>query len=293
MSNPHVWYDPSHSLHFGSDMHPEHPARVDAIVKKLQENTRLVWHVCSPLQVPSVEITNKSKQWKLLDDGDCYKTAYTEKITRRVCVMIHEACMVIANKISRCVFVLARPPGHHADMRTGPRGFCHINNIWTAVEFFHSHKVKKIAILDWDVHHGDGTEALVRQHVHRISGIRFVSIHAYGAGVYPGTGKTSKDENVMNIGLPIGTTPESYLDIFRTQVIPYLEKPDILLVSAGYDAHKDDPMNYLKLKTETYAEMSKSLQGLDCPVMFILEGGYNPSALADSVHATLMSWSSS
>lgn len=293
MNTPHIWYDPSQNLHFGDDMHPEHPQRIIEIIKRIQYYTDLIWHTMKPIEDDNSRITNgKSKQWKLLKDGDSYQTQYTDKIIRRVIMMLHEACDIIRNKITNCVFILARPPGHHADMKSGPRGFCHINNVWSAVEYLHSYGVKNIAILDWDVHHGDGTETLVRGFKDRIP-VKFVSIHAFGPGVYPGTGESSMDENVLNIGLPVGTGESDYLNVFRNQVIPYLGTPDVLIVSAGYDAHEADPMMYMKLKSETYAIMSRSLQNIGCPVMFILEGGYNPEALAESVDATLMCWRSS
>jgi acetoin utilization deacetylase AcuC-like enzyme len=116
-------------------------------------------------------------------------------------------------------------------------------------------------------------------------------MHAFGPGIFPGTGSASTDR-ILNIPLPLKTTSETYIMHFHTQVMPFLAqgKPDIVIISAGYDGHEKDPMNLLQLREQTYAHMSSQLQMLDCPVLFLLEGGYNPVVLASCVEATLRPW---
>lgn len=285
-----IWVDFAQVCHRGANIHPEHPRRVTAIVERLQKSELPIeWHTKTDIMIPND--TLQTLKWTALTDGDCYETPYTARILLRVIVMINEAVDMIFKKTIRCGFILARPPGHHADMKNGSRGFCHMNNVWIAVEKFALHGITNIGILDWDVHHGDGTEELVRTHRAQFSEMRFVSIHAYGPGIYPGTGESSVDENIMNIGLSRGTAEDIYLKVFVDQALPFLGTPDILIVSAGYDAHKADPMKYMKLESTTYGKMTKYLKGLGCPVLFVLEGGYNPVALAESVEETIKAWS--
>jgi acetoin utilization deacetylase AcuC-like enzyme len=285
MNIPHVWVDTAHEYHVGSKVHPEQPGRITLIIQKLMVhmNDKIVWHKREDLFIKN---DATSPEWFPTTDGDTYYTEYTSLICKRVNLMIDEAVNNIITNNIRCSFILCRPPGHHAGV-TAPRGFCHQNNVWYAVELLYK-KFKNIAILDWDVHHGDGTEELVRKHI--LPGVRFISIHAYGTGIYPGTGKSSKDDHVLNIGLPKGTKEKQYLDKFYEEAVPYIGKPDILIVSAGYDAHEADPMKLMKLHSSSYGIMSGALKEIGCPVMFVLEGGYKPIALGDSVVETLKPW---
>lgn len=289
-----VWVDDAHSEHVGDEYHPEHPARIEAIMDRIYTNYKdsitIIRKERGCLDSDAfVKEFNPNKSWST-SDGDTYETAYTNEIVQRVTDMIIDAATKIVYDGLRCGFVLARPPGHHASTVSGPRGFCHQNNVWNAVEAFAKRRIRKIAILDWDVHHGDGTEACVIANINRFPDIRFVSIHAYGHNVYPGTGNFYASDNILNIPLRTGTKALEYLREFDNRVIPFLDRPDVLIVSAGYDAHKDDPMKLMRLETDTYGIMSERLKRLGCPVLFILEGGYNPEALADSVAATIEQW---
>jgi acetoin utilization deacetylase AcuC-like enzyme len=116
-------------------------------------------------------------------------------------------------------------------------------------------------------------------------------MHAFGPGIFPGTGLYQSD-TIMNIPLKVGTDSETYVGHFAGSVIPFLAKgkPDILIISAGYDGHEKDPMGLLQLREQTYTYMSGQLKSLNCPVLFLLEGGYNPVVLASCVVATLEPW---
>jgi len=313
---PIVWYDMLHVFHAGDDMHPEHPDRVRAIVKRLRQKMKglLTWNVLHEefsvdacrLKGEEVEEHGASDEnyennpyneggpsttpWQLTADGDTYITDYTGTLCERAQWILSNSIESIVYGSQRCTFVFIRPPGHHAPPTGQPSGFCHLNNAWVAVEELHRRRIRSIGILDWDVHHGDGTEACVRAHSRRIPGVRFASIHAFGEGVYPGTGKTKEDGNVLNIGLPPHTRTNAYMRMFESRVIPFLGRPDVLIVSAGYDAHYRDPMQLMKLRSATYQQMSLAVLAIGCPVLFLLEGGYAPDVLAECVEETLTPW---
>jgi acetoin utilization deacetylase AcuC-like enzyme len=115
-------------------------------------------------------------------------------------------------------------------------------------------------------------------------------MHAYGDGIYPGTGANSEDSHVMNIALPRNTRADAYIHMFKSKVLPYIGKPDVIIISAGYDAHYRDPMMLMKLRSSTYRQMSEAIHAIGCPVLFILEGGYAPDVLAECVGETLAPW---
>lgn len=283
-----IWFDAAQALHTGDQTHPECPLRVTKIIDTLKTiYDKVTIYAYKDFEFPiTLESYKQGRTWKLID-GDTYETKYTKTLVERGKDMIVNA---ITSK-SPVGFVLIRPPGHHASP-TKPAGFCHFNNIWFAAEVAITNGYKKIAILDWDVHHGDGTEKYVR--LAKEPRIKFVSIHAYGPGIYPGTGNKSKTlEGVLNIPLARGTEPKEYLEAFHERAMPFLceeGNPDLILVSAGYDAHKDDPMELMNLEENTYMEMSETLKSVGCPILFILEGGYNPDALGKCVVATLKPW---
>ena len=187
---------------------------------------------------------------------------------------------------SEPAFVLARPPGHHAVKETG-MGFCLLNNVAIAAHYaLQQPGIKTVAILDWDVHHGNGTEELVENHPQ----IFYCSLHQFPC--YPGSGQAGdrgKFNNVLNIPLKPGGNGQIYQAVFENQVLPFLTqaKPDLLLVSAGYDSNQADPLAYMNLLPQDYGMMSHYLLEI-CPRLVLgLEGGYHLQALGRSVVETL------
>lgn len=285
-----VWVDFQHIHHFGDAMHPEHPARVERILEELGRvlGTKIDLHASTEsLESTIVAACSKKGAWSRTTDGDTYKTPATAVLVERGTAMLKEAVDHLVAGKSRSGFVLIRPPGHHAGPGKSPAGFCHKNNVWHAALRFWDAGYKNIGIFDWDVHHGDGTEALWRL---SRSPIRFCSMHAFGPDIYPGTGAAFESKGLLNVPLPKGTGPRTYYKMFQEKVLPFLETSDVVLISAGYDGHKDDPMGYLRLDEEVYFAMSRDLKGLGCPVLFVLEGGYNADALARCVVATIGPW---
>jgi acetoin utilization deacetylase AcuC-like enzyme len=190
-------------------------------------------------------------------------------------------------------FSAGRPPGHHA-LRARAGGFCLFNNV--AVAALHAlgtHALERVLIFDWDVHHGNGTNDLF----HATPQALYISIHE--SPLYPGSGPASDRGSgagegfTLNLPVPAGSGDDVFCELVHTRVIPLARqyRPQLILVSAGYDAHADDPLADCLLSEAGYATMTTAVrwlgEELEVPVGFVLEGGYELGALARSVAATL------
>ena len=189
-------------------------------------------------------------------------------------------------QVGLCTF---RPPGHHAP-RHSAMGFCLINNIAVAAASLAA-EGERVAIIDWDVHHGNGTQDIF----YNDPNVLYVSTHQQGA--YPGTGHVSETGGPaaplsnLNLPLPAGATGDVLAACFDEIVLPVVERfrPTWVLVSAGFDAHRDDPLADLNLTSADFADLATGVMGLAGPgrTLFMLEGGYDLRALGDSVAATI------
>jgi acetoin utilization deacetylase AcuC-like enzyme len=185
-------------------------------------------------------------------------------------------------------FTCGRPPGHHAEPAT-PMGFCIVNHVAVAAAHARASGVERVAVLDWDAHHGNGTQAMFWTD----PSVLYVSLHQFP--FYPGTGAASERGEgdgagaTVNVPLRAGTSQGEFLAAFRDAALPALRdfEPGLLLVSAGFDAHARDPLCQLGLQADAFAAMTRELRGIGAGPVMVLEGGYDLTALRDSVSAVL------
>jgi acetoin utilization deacetylase AcuC-like enzyme len=185
--------------------------------------------------------------------------------------------------VRRDAFALARPPGHHAEPDRA-MGFCLFDSIAVAARWAQAELgLGRVAIVDWDVHHGNGTQAITVDD----PTILFASLHQWP--LYPGTGGPDQQgDTLVNVPLPPGTGDVAYLKAFETveRAVRRFE-PDLLLVSAGFDAHVDDPLADLALSAEAFTELACRCRALAPRLAAVLEGGYNLRTLPDLVGAAV------
>jgi acetoin utilization deacetylase AcuC-like enzyme len=298
-----IIYSPAFLTHDTGSFHPENAGRLTAIVAALEKapwTTHLDWR--EPTSVAQREdvdnliaqIHNPRYVTALREiahsggghiDGDTVVSEASYAVARlAVSAWLDGVDYVL--ETGHSAFVLARPPGHHA-VRDRGMGFCLFANAAIAAHYaLEKSSINRVAILDWDVHHGNGTQALVEEN----GAIAYCSLHQTPA--YPGTGRSSetgRHGNVLNLPMSPGSASDDYQVQFEQKVIPFLEAfyPDLLIISAGYDATAADPLASVNLQPQDFGSFTRQCLTITDKILFGLEGGYDYEALSESVLATI------
>ena len=248
--------------------HPERQERLAGLdgetVERLASEEQLA-RVHSPAYLAQIREIAEPTQL----DGDTPASETSWRAARLAAGIALEA-------VDRNGFALVRPPGHHA-LADRAMGFCLVNNVALAATYAQAELgLARVAIVDFDVHHGNGTEAIFRDD----DSVLFASLHQWP--FYPGTGGPgTSDETTLNLPLPAGTGDADYLAVFEERVVPTVLAfaPDLVLVSAGFDAHEEDPLGGLELTDAAFRELGAACATLAPRVAAVLEGGYNLATL--------------
>ena len=284
--------------HNTGEGHPEKIDRVTAVIDNFKkiDNKELIWKKPSKFDQSFLINTHSSEYIELVSksfpknglaflDGDTVVSPGSKEATKDAVGSIITAIDGVQQKEFKNAFCAVRPPGHHAE-KDKAMGFCIYNNVAVGANYLiEKYKYNKIAIIDFDVHHGNGTQDIFYNN----EKVLYISTHQYP--YYPGSGsdkETGKFNNILNIPLEAGTTAEQFLNAYENVLKKLKEfKPEFLLFSAGFDAHIDDPLAQLRLSSEDFyhltkrtLEISKSM--CNGNVVSILEGGYDLRALQDS-----------
>ena len=284
--------------HNTGDGHPEKIDRVTAVIDNFKkiDNKKLIWKKPNKFEnsflikthtLNYIDEVNKSfpkKGYNFLD-GDTVISPGSKDASKDAVGSIITAIDGVQNKEFKNAFCAVRPPGHHAEKEKA-MGFCIFNNVAVGANYLiEKYKYNKIAIIDFDVHHGNGTQDIFYDN----EKVLFISTHQYP--YYPGSGSEKEKgnfNNVLNIPLEAGTSAEKYLNAYENVLNKVREfKPEFLLFSAGFDAHIDDPLAQLQLSSEDFYKITKRTLEISKPfcngnVVSILEGGYDLKALQES-----------
>lgn len=301
-----LYHDPRCLLHENGPGHPERPERVESIVRRVESNA---FHVTPTIVAPSPadrreiervhdssyvdDVEGSRQRERTVYDADTSANQHSFLAARLAAGGALAATRAAVQGDAARSFVAMRPPGHHAESDRA-MGFCLFNNAAIAAADALASGLERVAIVDWDVHHGNGTEHIFAAR----SDVLYVSLHQ--ARHYPGTGRSSDVGTgegagyTVNLPLPAGSGHSEYLLAFDELVLPILEqyRPQLVIVSAGFDGHERDPLAGMLLDGSSYFVMTARLREFadaECEgrIVHVLEGGYDLEALADGVDAVL------
>jgi len=304
MANTGFVYHPDYLKHDMGAGHPESPERLRAIVARLEQNgvmPRLVriepvaaadeWvtQVHKPSYVVALKQHAPASGRVMLDADTSMSPGSLPAAYLAAGGVLAAADAVMAGRVDNA-FCAVRPPGHHAE-HDRAMGFCLFNNVAIAARYFQrKHGLARVLIVDWDVHHGNGTQ----HSFYDDPSVLFFSTHQYPH--YPGTGGASEigsgkgEGATINVPMEAGDGDGDYLAVFQKVLVPAADafKPDVVIISAGFDAHRDDPLASMGLTESGYAELTRIVAGIARRhsrgrILSSLEGGYNLQALSASV----------
>jgi acetoin utilization deacetylase AcuC-like enzyme len=280
--------------------HPESPERADVMDVVASEWRRRNGEIVSPREATHEQLARVHDQDYLRRisetagtamalDPDTYTSPETYEIARRAAGACIDAVERVMSGQNARAFALVRPPGHHAE-RNRAMGFCFFNNVAVAAAHAQTLGASRIAIVDYDVHHGNGTQHMFE----RDPSVLYCSVHQYP--YYPGTGAATELGDgpgaglTVNVPVEAGATDDDYHEVFDQMIIPVVRafRPDLILVSAGLDAHERDPLGGMRLTTPTFGAMTMALRLVadeccDGRIVAATEGGYDLRAFRDSL----------
>jgi acetoin utilization deacetylase AcuC-like enzyme len=312
--------------HLTGELHPERPDRIRAIHLAVREagliatpnpfrefsldlqlkpvgGSKLMEILPTPADEQTLKLVHTPRQIEhvkhaceigggVLDQGDTPVSPRSFELALLSCGAVLSCCDAVMNETVQRAFAAVRPPGHHAEPDRS-MGFCLFSNVAIAARYLQRrHGVQRVAIVDFDVHHGNGTQAAFEDD----PSVLFISTHQHPKTCYPGSGYEWEEgegagrEFTLNIPLMPGSGDEQFIEAFESKVIPRLDdfKPQVLLISAGFDAHQDDPLANMEVSEMGFEAMTRMLvrvANVHCRgrIISALEGGYHLRALGRSV----------
>ncbi|PKN63527.1 MAG: histone deacetylase [Deltaproteobacteria bacterium HGW-Deltaproteobacteria-15] len=308
MNRTGIVRDKRYMSHWMGDYHPEKPERLKAVYEMLDEPSmtgRFVEVTARPAVREEILLIHAPRFVDTLAATAGQEYTYLDPDTQ-TCAGSYEAALLAAGGLCQAVslvcsgdldngFALVRPPGHHAE-RSRAMGFCLFNNVAIAARFaLESLHLKRVLIVDWDLHHGNGTQHSFEEDER----VLYFSTHQFP--YYPGTGDFDEIGRgkglgyTLNVPLPMGCGDGEYLAVFQKVLRPVaLEfKPELILVSAGFDIYEGDPLGGMRVTTRGFAALTRSIMEMaqgccNGRVVLTLEGGYNVEGLAESVKMVLL-----
>jgi acetoin utilization deacetylase AcuC-like enzyme len=308
MSATALIYHPDFSKHRVGQEHPERPQRITELMQRIKASTfasDIQWIQAEEADDDPILLNHTTQHVDWVSSltrlaqispvsADTHACPETTRIVRLGVGSVIKAIDMVMGGKAKNAFCAVRPPGHHAESDRA-MGFCFFNNVAIGAHYLRQqYALERVAIIDWDVHHGNGTQNSFYRDEH----VFFCSIHQ--APHYPGTGAASETGqgkglgSTLNIPVPYGSEDSSYFDIFKRRVGPALRtyNPDFILLSAGFDAHWRDPLGDIRLTTEGFRTLSRMVAewaGLQSQgrLVSVLEGGYDIEGLCESTQVHL------
>lgn len=301
-------YHPEYLKHDTGPGHPERPQRLESMINHLLGTP--LWANLQHLQpdpapLPWIHEVHAGEYVAMIKRRCASGEEVLDGSDTHVCPFSYDVALLAAGGVLQgveevlsgrvhSVFCAGRPPGHHAETST-VMGFCLFNNVAIGARYARKkHGIRRVAIVDWDVHHGNGTQEIFYED----DSVLYISLHQFP--LWPGTGARSERGNgkgkgfTLNCPMEPGSGEKEYLEAFEKEILPALDtfKPELLMISAGFDAHRDDPLANINLTEQSFGTMTKLLRETaerHCGgrIVSVLEGGYNLPALARSVELHL------
>jgi acetoin utilization deacetylase AcuC-like enzyme len=285
--------------------HPERPARLEilephlnAFAADLMEakpaTSEEIAYVHNPKLVSALERVCREDAPGIIDYAPTYVTKSSFEDARLAAGGVITCTQAVLNGDAKNAFAIVRPPGHHAEPDRS-MGFCIFNNVAIAARHALTQGLERVAIIDYDAHHGNGTQAAFLNEER----VAFLSVHQYQSGFYPGTGwiedAPHAKRRIVNVPLPAYAGDTVYAQVADKIFSPFVEsfKPQLILISVGFDAHWSDPITMLGLSTAGYLTLAKEVVALaeqycEGKIVFVLEGGYDPLNVANGTETVFI-----